>query len=364
MTWNWQKTHWPRFTFDDKALEELERKFALQTGEIEGSIKHLKQKEKEDIVVHVLSREGVKTAEIEGEILNRASVQSSIRKKLGLSTPTTKIQAAEAGMAEVMVRVYSRYIHPLTHRELHQWHSELLGNRDDLETIGAYRKHSDPMQIVSGSPGKTIVHFEAPPSEKVSPEMKCFIDWFNNSHKQIPSLTRAGIAHLYFICIHPYEDGNGRIARALTEKALSQGVGVPSLSGIAQEIANHKKEYYQALDRNNRHLVIDDWLQYFSKTVIEGQKSTLQAVERILQKTRIFQNYGNRLNNRQVKALEKLYEAEPEGFDGGLSAKNYLSITKTSRATATRDLQQLIEWDILIRKGELRYARYFLVPLS
>lgn len=361
--WNWQRKQWPNFVYNEAELEQFERDFAHVSGSIEGTIKHLNDDEKNEIIVYILSVEGVKTAEIEGELLNRDSVQSSIRRKLGFSTTKRQIEPAEAGIAELMTEVYTHFNKSLTHKELHHWNKELMQGRTDLLKKGAYRTHEDPMQIVSGGFGKEKVHFEAPPSKDISKEMDVFIKWFNESLKTLPSVTRAGIAHLYSVCIHPYEDGNGRMARALTEKALSQSIGAPALSGMSRQIASKKSAYYDALERNNQQLEITDWLLYFADTLLHAQKHTLKSIERVVQKARLYQEFGKQLNDRQKKVLDKLFEAEPEGFKGGLSAQNYITITQASRATATRDLQELVELGILQRTGERKYARYRLLDV-
>lgn len=360
MSWNWQRKHWPNFTYDAGRLEPLEREYAGLLGTVTGAMKHLKEQEKDQIVVRLLSTEGVKTAEIEGELLDRDSVQSSIRRKLGLSTVKRNVQPAEAGMAEMMVAVYQEYASPLTKCKLDSWNTALLQGRTDLERIGAYRTHEDPMQIVSGGIGSETVHFEAPPSKDVSQHMASFIRWFNDSLKTLPPLTRAGITHLYVVSIHPYEDGNGRMARVLVEKALSESIGAPALSGVSRQIAVKKSAYYDALERNNKDLEITDWLLTFGRTLIAAKKYMLSSVERVLQKASIYSKFASELNERQKTVIDRLFETEPEGFVGGLSAGKYITITKAPRATATRDLQKLVDLGILHKTGERRHARYWL----
>ena len=360
MSWNWQKTRWPNFTYDAGQLEPLEREFARLLGTVTGAMKHFKEDDKDQLVVQFLSMEGVKTAEIEGELLDRDSVQSSIRRKLGLSTVKRNVQPAEAGMAEMIVAVYREYGARLTKRELDSWNAALTQGRVDLDRIGAYRTHEDPMRVVSGGMANETVHFEAPPSKDVPQHMTVFIEWFNDSLTVLPPLTRAGIAHLYSVSIHPYEDGNGRMARALAEKALSQSIGAPALSGLSRQIVAKKSLYYDALERNNQELEVTDWLFYFGKTLIEAKQYVLASVERVLQKSAIYSRYTKELNERQKKVIDRLFEAEPEGFAGGLSAGKYITITKAPRATATRDLQKLVELGLLRKTGERRHARYWL----
>lgn len=360
MSWNWQKKHWPNFTYDAGQLEPLEREYAQLLGTVTGAMKHLKDTDKDQIVVQLLSTEGVKTAEIEGELLDRDSVQSSIRRKLGLSAVKRHVQPAEASMAEMMVTVYREYASPLTKRELDNWNATLMQGRTDVERIGAYRAHEDAMQIVSGSIGNETVHFEAPPSKDVPQHMTSFIRWFNDSLKTLPPLTRAGIAHLYAVSIHPYEDGNGRMARVLVEKALSQSIGAPILSGVSRQIAVKKSLYYDALARNNQVLEITNWLLTFGRILIAAKQYVLGSVECVLQKASIYSKYAAELNERQKKVIDRLFEAEPESFVGGLSAGKYITITKAPRATATRDLQKLVDLGILHRTGQRRHARYWL----
>ncbi len=360
MSWNWQQKHWPNFTYDAGQIEPLEREFARLLGTVTGVMKHIGEQDRDQIIVQLLSTEGVKTAEIEGELLNRDSVQSSIRRKLGLSTIKRNVQPAEAGMAEMMVTVYQDYASALTKRELDGWNAALMQGRTDVERIGAYRIHEDPMQIVSGGIGNETVHFEAPPSKDVPKLMTSFIRWFHDSLKTLPPLTRAGIAHLYAVSIHPYEDGNGRMARALSERALSESIGAPALSGISRQISVKKSIYYDALARNNQELEITDWLLYFGKTLIAAKTYVLASVERVLQKAALYNKFAAELNERQKKAIDKLFHAEPEGFVGGLSAGKYITITKAKRATATRDLQKLKNLGILRKTGERRHARYWL----
>lgn len=362
MSWNWQKKGWPNFIYDAGHLEILEREYARLLGTVTGVMKHLTENDKDQIVIALLSTEGVKTAEIEGELLDRDSVQSSIRHKLGLSSVQRSVQPAEAGMAEMMVAVYREYAAPLTKRELNSWNAALMQGRTDLERIGAYREHKDAMQIVSGGIGDEKVHFEAPPSKDVPQHMASFIQWFNDSLKTLPPLTRAGIVHLYAVSIHPYEDGNGRMARALVEKALSQSIGAPALSGVSQQISMKKSTYYDALERNNQDLEISDWLFTFGSTLIAAKQYVLGSIERVLQKASLYSTFASELNERQKKVINRLFEAEPEGFVGGLSAGKYITITKAPRATVTRDLQKLVDLGILRKTGERRHARYWLLP--
>jgi len=177
----------------------------------------------------------------------------------------------------------------------------------------------------------------------------------------LPALTRAGLAHLYFVCIHPFEDGNGRIGRALAEKSLAQNLGHPSLIALAYTIERKRKDYYVALERNNKDMEVTDWLEYFARTVTEAQFTTIKRVDFYVAKAKFYERLRDRLNDRQNKVIARMFREGIGGFRGGLSAENYIAITGTSRATATRDLQDLVEKGALRRTGELRHTRYHLV---
>jgi Fic family protein len=220
------------------------------------------------------------------------------------------------------------------------------------------------MQVISGPIGNPKIHFEAPPSKAMEKEMNGFVHWFNETappgKATLPALTRAGIAHLYFVTIHPFEDGNGRIARALAEKALSQALGQPTLIALSQTIQKNQKSYYEALQRSNRNNEITAWLLYFADTVLQGQDTTQRMIDFLIQKTKLYDRVRGQLNERQEKALARIFREGLEGFKGGLSAENYISITGAARATATRDLQDLVDKGVLIRTGALKSTRYHL----
>jgi len=220
------------------------------------------------------------------------------------------------------------------------------------------------MQVISGPLHKPRIHFEAPPAARLEREMDGFITWFNNSAPDgaapLPQLTRAGIAHLYFVSIHPFEDGNGRIARALAAKALSQGMRQPLLLALSQVIESGRKTYYDQLEVNNKELEITPWLLYFAETTLAANAWSQRLFDFLLAKTRLFDRLRGSVNARQQKALERMFREGPAGFQGGLSAENYINLTGTSRATATRDLQQLIEMGALTRTGERKGTRYWL----
>uniref|UniRef100_UPI003216DE90 Fic family protein n=1 Tax=uncultured Draconibacterium sp. TaxID=1573823 RepID=UPI003216DE90 len=363
--WNWMLKDWPQFSYDAKALEALEYQFSENSGTVFGVLKHVQEESKDNFLVEVLSDEAIKTSEIEGEYLNRDSVQSSIKKNLGLAIEKRKIPPAEFGISEMMVDLYLNYDKTLTHEQLFSWHKMITNGRRDIKDIGCYRTHEDPMQVVSGRLDLPKVHFEAPPSKIVPDEMEKFVSWFNQMHQKdvnqkLLPLAKAGIAHLYFVSIHPFEDGNGRIGRAIAEKSIAQSTLRPSLISLSSTIDANKKSYYAFLEKSNTTLEITDWLVYFSKTILEAQEHTLKRIDFLIEKTRFFDRFSFQLNERQLKVVKRLFDAGHKGFKGGLSANNYQTIAKTSASTATRDLQDLINKQILIKTGTLKSTRYFL----
>lgn len=364
MKWNWQQKDWPLFDYPATLLANCEAEFLQESGFLHGVYQHIQADNKETLIVDVLSEEALKTSQIEGEYLNRDSLRSSVRRCLGLSNDKRKSSPAEQGIAEMTVDLYQSFAQPLTEEMLCNWHLKLTNSRFDLHCVGAYRNHEEEMQVVSGYLDNLKIHFEAPPSQAVPNEMKRFIEWFNdtapNGNKPLPALTRASIAHLYFVCIHPFEDGNGRIGRALVEKVLAQSLQRPSLISLSHIIEENKKAYYDALEKANKNNEITEWLQYFTQTILAAQNYTLKAIQFLIQKTKLYDKARGQLNSRQEKVLARIFREGVEGFKGGLSAENYLSITHTSRATATRDLQSLVNKGILIRIGERKSTRYYL----
>lgn len=364
MTWNWQQPDWPNFYWDRSQISVAEQQFILGAGVAIGAVKHLSEDEHNQLLVEVMSGEAVTTSAIEGEVLNRASVQSSILRQLGLASPDKRrVMPAEQGIAETMVNLYRSFSQPLSNEMLFGWHRMVTSGRKDLADLGRFRTSKEPMQVI-GPIAAPTVHFEAPPSKQVPGEMKQFVSWFNRtapgSKEPLPAITRAGTAHLFFESVHPFEDGNGRIGRAIAEKAMTQSFGQPVLVSLATTILAHQKSYYQALERANRRNDITEWLLWFAEIALEGQRRSIAQVEFIIAKAKLLDRLRGQINERQQKALLRMFREGLEGFKGGLSAGNYSTITGASPATTTRDLADLTEKGALFRTGERRHARYWL----
>jgi Fic family protein len=364
MRWNWQQPDWPEFRWNSEALVALEARFLQQSGIMIGVVRHLADDDRKSVILDVMTDEAMKTSQIEGELLNRDSVQSSLRREFGLETAKRRIPPAERGIAEMMMDLYRGFADPLSQEVLFDWHRKVLSGRSDIGAVGQYREHEDAMQVVSGPLHKPNVHFEAPPSNAIRGKMERFLDWFAASgpggESALPGLTRSGLAHLYFVSIHPFEDGNGRIARAISEKVLSQAIGQPSLIALSQTIQRRRSAYYDGLEATNKGNEVTDWLVYFANTVLEAQEHSLAIVDFLLAKTRFHDRLRGRLNARQERVIERMFREGLEGFKGGLSAANYITIANTSRATATRDLQELVELGALQQTGNLKSTRYHL----
>jgi Fic family protein len=364
MRWNWQQPNWPYFTYNKNLLDSLETAFLHKNSFLSGCYYHLTHENKDELRVEILSTEASKTSEIEGEHLNRDSLRSSIARHLGLKTEHRKVSLAEQGITEMTMNVYESSQLALASDILCEWHLLLMNGRRDLERVGSYRTHEEPMQIISNPHYKTKIHFEAPPSKQVSNEMDRFIKWFNASAPHypdaLPALTRAALTHLYFVSIHPFEDGNGRIGRALVEKSLAQSLGHPTLIALSTVIEKNKKKYYAALEQANKSNEVSEWLMYFANTILEAQDYTQKLIQFLIEKNKLYQRIKGKLNARQEKVIARVFQEGLEGFKGGLSAENYIRITDTSRATATRDLHELVENAVLIKIGKRKSTRYLL----
>lgn len=365
MRWNWQQSDWPEFRWSTAALASFEAHFLQQSGVVIGSVKHLSSVDRSMLTIDLMTGEALKTSEIEGELLSRDSVQSSLRRQFGLETDHRRIPPAERGIAEMMVALYRDFAAPLDDVTLHAWHRMVVNGRPDIHAVGRYRDHQEPMQVVSGPLHKPKVHFEAPPSSAMHLEMARFVEWFAatapGGPSALPGLTRAGIAHLYFVSIHPFEDGNGRVGRAVAEKALSQAIGQPSLIALSSTIHRKRSAYYDALEAANKDIEITEWLLYFAETVLDAQTHSLALIDFLLAKTKYYDRFGALMNARQTKAISRMFRAGLNGFAGGLSAANYITIADTSRATATRDLSELVALGALRQTGTGKSTRYHLV---
>ncbi|MDQ6979311.1 MAG: Fic family protein [Mariprofundaceae bacterium] len=364
MVWNWQQKAWPNFCYEAQKLTALENRFLLEGGKLVGALPHLSDNNQFELLIAFIEEEALKSSKIEGEILDLHSLRVSLQKNFGLETDGRHIPAREKGIACMMVDTYQSFEQTLSHEMIWDWHKNLmLGNRR-IDDVGCYRTHADAMIIGSHNFNDTSIYFEAPPSSMVAKEMDAFVDWFNGSapdgHSPLPALTRAGLAHLYFVSVHPFEDGNGRIGRALSEKILSQHLGTASLIPISHVIEKYKKDYYAQLETNNRDLSIDAWLDYFAHTILESLDYAQQLTTFVVNKSRLYARIKGVLNDRQHKVLDCMLKKGVEGWRGGLTSEKYCKIGKTTLPTAKRDIQKLLQLGVLTKTGQGKATRYWL----
>ena len=366
MYYNWQQSDWPNFKYSIHEVEDVLYTFANSLGRVSGILDSLPEEQRMQADIDMMVAEAVKTSAIEGEFLSRQDVLSSIRNNLGLNKLPEKIKDKRAeGIARLMVTVRESYAKPLNAGMLFGWHRMIMEGNERVNK-GQWRVHQAPMQVISGPIGGEVVHFEAPPSVRVPGEMEKFVNWFNRtapgqSHQLFHGPVRSAIAHLYFESIHPFEDGNGRIGRAISEKVLSQGIGRPILLSLSRAVEAKRKDYYDALKQAQQSNEITSWIYYFLNTILEAQKQTEDQVEFTLNKARFFDRFQEKLNARQEKVLRRMLDEGPAGFEGGMNARKYVSLTRVSKATATRDLQRLLELGVFRVVGGGRSTRYEIV---
>jgi Fic family protein len=362
MAYHWELADWPDFRYDEAEIAPAIAKFTYEAAQLIGAVAVLPGGIQLNAIAETLVQEAIKTSAVEGQFLSREDVMFSIQANLGIGHQEVIKDKNAKGIADLMVLVRNTYSEPLSEKALFEWHKHIFPKSIGIN-VGEWRSGQEPMQIVSGTIGKESVHYVAPPSHVVPSEMDEFIRWFNDTapggSREISSgPIRAAIAHLYFESIHPFEDGNGRIGRALAEKAIAQNVGQPLLLSISSVIEANRGAYYKALQTASLGLELTPWINYFIQVLIQALKDSRRLVALTLAKTRFFDRYANKLNARQHKVITKMLNQGVSGFEGGMNARKYSRITGASKATATRDLQDLREKGILILHGGGRSTRY------
>ena len=367
MSYIWQREDWPLFEYDLSLVEGDLLLFSQKMGRTNGLLEGLSDEEQEESLLDLMVAEAVKTSEIEGEMLSRRDVMSSIKNNLGLNPVAECVQDQRAeGIAEMILDGRETFAEPLSEGVLMRWHRMLMKGHDSSGgrlLVGAWRTHAEAMQVISGPVGREKVHFEAPPSHRVSTEMTRFFKWFNKTGADVgmTPLVRSALAHLYFETIHPFEDGNGRIGRAISEKALLQGFGRPVLLSLSRVIEAKRNDYYDALQAAQSRNRVSEWVSYFVSMALEAQGEAEEQVRFTLKKAQFFNRYEKVLNARQLHVVRRMIEEGPKGFEGGMNARKYVSLAKTSKATATRDLQDLADRGIFAVAGGGRSTRYEVV---
>lgn len=362
--WIWKQQDWPDFSWDEEVVNPLLRQVRLNQGILLGKME-VQNSDDASIELDTLLANILNSSAIEGEMLNAFSVRSSLANKLGISE-TQKYPRSEQsdGVAEIIVDATHDLDSPLTKDRIFQWHRWLFPAA--LKTfsrvnVGEFRG-SYPMQVVSGRIDRPTVHFEAPPRTDLEKEVQTFIAWFNSSKNDLllDPLLRAAICHLWFVTLHPLDDGNGRITRALTDLALAQGEKRSiALYAMSASILKHRKAYYDILELSQKgSLNITAWISWFLNTLDQAVTDALNEIEQTVAKTRFWQRHReDRLSHEQSKVLNRLLEGD---FEQGISSSQYQKVAKVSRATSTRHLTSLVEKGCLKKTAGGRNTRYIL----
>ncbi|MES9944697.1 MAG: Fic family protein [Candidatus Thiodiazotropha sp.] len=366
MRWIWQQPGWPDFRYDKSALEDRELAFRINSERLAGSFDALPMASQEDATIDLMLSEAIKTSAVEGEDLDRESVRSSLLSLITSGTLPDNSDQKAAGAASLLVDVRKNWRSSLTAELLGKWQSMAVTEQRYTSILrGTYRNDPSPMQIMSGPYGREKVHYEAPPAIQVPDEMVRLMDWYNltsplSGDKTIPGIAQAGIAHLWFEVIHPFDDGNGRVGRAISDHALSQSLGYPTTACLATAIEGDKKNYYLQLEKASRgSLDVNVWLDYFADTIIKAQEIAREEVNFVLAKTRFYEAYGNQLNDRQARMVSRIFAEGRKGFEGGITTKKYETIAKCPNRTASRDLSDLVAKGIITQlPGGGRTTRY------
>jgi len=353
--WLWQHEAYPSFSYEQSALNGLLSKVSRHTGRLEGAIDGLTDTSMNALVIDASINEIVQSSEIEGEILSRDTVRSSVRKRLDASFDYGGDSSTRHTDGLVGLLLDSRDNKTcLTEERLHGWHSILFPTGySDGHKINVAHYRSDEMSVVSSKGYRETVHYLAPPHEQLKEEMKRFLDYVNHSKEEDPYV-KSAIAHIWFVSIHPYDDGNGRIARTITNYVLSKELGLDhKYYSLSTAIKADRKGYYDALERSqnlfyNRDFDFTQWVEWHTNMINRAIESSLDQIKIITQKTKFWDKArAYPLNERELKVLNKLLDKGMENFEGGLSTKKYASMSNTSIPTAKRDITQLIEYRLI-----------------
>lgn len=361
----WQLPTWPVWTYDTQALADALARARLQQGRVLGKAQAvgLAADAFAQVVNDIWVGEVVATAAIEGQQLDVEQVRSSVMRMLGIASAGQSSRHID-GLVDVMQDALHNYTVALDADRLCRWQSALFpGGTSGIQHIevGKFRSFSDAMQIVSGRPGHEQVHYLAPDSRRVPAEMARFLAWFNASGGE-DGIVRAAIAHLWFEAIHPFEDGNGRIGRAIMDMAIAQDARSGTrIYCMSHQLEQNRKAYYAALNAAQRgDGDVTAWVRWFADQFSEACVKSEAVIDRALEKARFWAAHAaHRFNERQCKALRKLLDAGDGGFLGGLTAEKYCKITGTSKASATRDLGDLLGNGALISRGIGKATKYY-----
>jgi len=343
---------WPKFQWDEGRLAIALAAARHLQGRLVGQMEALGFKVREESVLRTLTEDVLKSSEIEGEKLDANQVRSSVARRLGIDIGG--LQPADRhveGVVEMMLDATQQYDQPLTTERLFGWHASLFPTgRSGMHriTVGAWRDdRTAPMQVVSGPVGRERVHFEAPAADRLEEEMLRFLDWFNGDATTEPVL-KAALAHLWFVTIHPFDDGNGRIARAIADMSLARSEGSSQrFYSMSAQIRDQRGEYYGILERTQKGTMdVTPWMEWFLGCLTRAIEGAQAALSSVIEKARYWEKLRDvPMNERQRLVINKLLE----GFEGKLTTSKWAALTKSSPDTALRDIQQLVERGVLLR---------------
>jgi Fic family protein len=344
---------WPKFKWDQARLAQKLAAVRNRQGRLTGRMEELGFKLKTEANLEALTEEVTKSSEIEGEVLSRDQVRSSLARRLGVDIGAlTPAERNVEGIVEMMLDATGKYNTPLTSERLFDWHAALFPTgRSGINkiTVGDWRtEESGPMHVVSGPIGRERVHYEAPKAALLADEMKAFIDWFNSTQDDLDPVIKAAIAQLWFVTIHPFEDGNGRIARAIADMALARSeMNSQRFYSMSAQIRQERDAYYDILEATQKgDLDITEWLEWFLDCLDRAFDRADTILAAVLQKARFWKKHANQqLNERQRSMIERLLD----GFEGKLNTSKWAKITKSSQDTALRDIDDLVEKGILAK---------------
>jgi len=367
--WIWQQPDWPDFNWQAERLAPLLRECVQTQGRLLGMAGSVGDSMSAQSELDALLQNIVTSSAIEGEQLNVGSVRSSLARRLGLEwTDRDSVSQRSEGLAQLMLDATHGFDEPLTLARLLEWHSWLFPAEEATFSarsilVGTLRG-DEPMQVVSGRLDRPTVHFEAPPRQRLEQQIERFLSWFEASRDQVSldPLLRAGIAHFWFVTLHPFDDGNGRLARTITDLALAQGEAQAiRFYAMSASILEDRAGYYRILESSQKAtLDITEWLTWFLQTLLRSLQQAITRIDSVLGKTRFWQTHRESdLSAEQIKVLKRLLDGGERGFEQGLSAGQYQAVAKVSKATATRHLAELLDKGCLQRlPGGGRSTRY------
>lgn len=355
--WIWEFDEYPNFTYNKEELEPLIQQIVFLQGSLSSIVSFASKDILEEKLKESYADEIINSSAIEGEFLNRDSVRKSIAKKLGFDRFANTDYATD-GLVNILVDACTNYEEDLDIQKIYKWHASLFptgrNNKGEIVNVGETRGNYE--MIIGGGGAKEIIYYQAPPFDELFDHLVDFFDWFNSTDD---SIIKAAISHLWFLIIHPLDDGNGRIARTICEYVLArvENSYYSKIYSISKAIYEDKKSYYEVLEQTTGFrkkedaLDITTWLKFFLNTLLKSLQEAKIGLQYIQQKTKFWDKHRDKeFNSRQIKVINKILDLGVGNFEGGLTKRKYVAIAKTSTSTATNDLKQLLTWGCIKQK--------------